>query len=299
MLGLGGSAVLTAIVLFAPESPRYASRVEREPAPGEREPIESAKAPEELLATYRAERARYRDIDYSTLEKELAVEKKSDPALGFDPEQALFYDRIASELALDPGEKDLYRKSGLVSVDHVQRYSMGSAYYAIYARDLPVFVTSDSVLHALHRSYDDLLKRLESKLFLPALSEALELTHAELERLAPELGPGLRDSARDVDVYLSVARSLLEGRDCPLRDRSRAVSSIASRSSPGPARDPRRGSTRMTRLKHCSAGSPPKRLEIPTHRSSFTAGEEASISRSSGRAGTTPRAESSSATFAR
>src|SRR5690349_5825772 len=132
VLALGGSVVLAAIVLFAPESPSYVSRVEREPAPGEPEPIESAKAPEELLARYRAERARYRDLDYSTLEKELGVARKNDATLGFDPEQALFYDRIASELALDPGEKELYRKNGLVSVDHLQRYSMGSAYYAIY-----------------------------------------------------------------------------------------------------------------------------------------------------------------------
>jgi hypothetical protein len=201
-----------------------------------REPIESAKAPSELLATYQAERARYRDIDYATLEKELGIDEESDLELGFDPEQALFYDRIASELELDPGEKERYRKNGLVSVDHLQRYGMASAYYAIFARDLPVFVTSDSVLHALHRSYDDLLKRLESELFLPALSEALALTQAELERLAPDLGPGLRDSARDVDVYLSVARSLLEGRGAPVSrpQPSSLLDRLAELARPGP-----------------------------------------------------------------
>jgi hypothetical protein len=200
------------LALLYPESPKYATRVERKPVPGEREPIESARAPAALLSAYRAERARHRDIDYATLEKELAIRGGSDPELGFDPEQALFFDRIAKELLLDPDEKALYRENGLVNVDHAQRYSMGSAYYAIYARDLPVFVTSDSILHALHRSYDELLKALETELFVPALSEALLRAHEELERSTHALGPALGDSARDVDVYLAVARSLLRGR---------------------------------------------------------------------------------------
>jgi hypothetical protein len=76
------------------------------------------------------------------------------PILGrrsHDPEQR----RVHERLQLTDAELALYRDSGVVSVDHGQRYSMGSAYYAIYTRDLPLLITSDSILHALHRSYDE------------------------------------------------------------------------------------------------------------------------------------------------
>ena len=77
----------------------------------------------------------------------------------------------------------MFRKNGVVNVDHAQRYSMGSAYYAIYTRDLPVLITTDSMLHALHRSYDEMLKNLEVELFIPAIRKVLEGAHTSLEQL--------------------------------------------------------------------------------------------------------------------
>src|SRR5262245_21975744 len=119
---------VSSLALIWPESPKYARWVEREPVPGERDPIEPAAPTAALLSAYRDARARYRDIGYPELVKELSIEDPAEPELGFDPEQALFFDRIAKELELDPGERELYRKNGFVSVDHQQRYSMGSAY---------------------------------------------------------------------------------------------------------------------------------------------------------------------------
>jgi hypothetical protein len=165
---------------------------------------------------YRAALEKYRGFDHSQLSRELGVTEVKDAPLSFDPTAVPFYRRVASELQLSTEEERVFAEQGLVSIDHEQRYSMGSAYYAIYARDLPVLVTTDSILHALHRSYDEILKELEVSLFTETLCELLRASHEELARSYPTLSaPSLRESAVDLDLYLSVARSLLQGAGAP------------------------------------------------------------------------------------
>jgi len=157
-------------------------------------------------------RGRYRDATYSKVLEELDIKGSADAKLPFDPTTVRYFDRISSELQLTAAERDIYRRTGVVSVDHVQRYSMGSVYFAIYARDLPVLVTTDSILHALHRSYDAVLEQMEMAIFIPLLTEALQAAHDTLEKHAGELASKLlADSAADVDVYLTVAQDLLRG----------------------------------------------------------------------------------------
>ena len=72
----------------------------------------------------------------------------------------------------------MLRENGFVSVDHDQRYGFdGPLYFAVYSNDLPVLITTDSILHALHRSFDDILMRLESTFFTAALDEVLSKCH--------------------------------------------------------------------------------------------------------------------------
>jgi hypothetical protein len=179
--------------------------------------------PPEVAEPYAANLARYGDATYGKLVEELGLENRPDPALGFDPTRIEYFDRIASELSLTKEELTVYQREGLVSVDHQRRYSMGSAYFAIYARDLPVLITSDSLLHALHRSYDAVLKDLELRVFVPTLRDSLARAHQALAGHRAELAsPALKASADDVDLYLAVARSLLEGAGAPAEPASPA-----------------------------------------------------------------------------
>src|SRR5262245_3365354 len=90
---------------------------------------------------------------------------------------------------------------------------MGSAYEEIYRHDLPVLVTTDSILHAMHRSFDDILIEIETGTFAPTIGQLLAETH---ERLQAEVAdgnvgmkdPALRKSVEDVDLYITVARNL-------------------------------------------------------------------------------------------
>jgi hypothetical protein len=156
------------------------------------------------------------DLDYQDLVTKLGLSLPPDRALPFDPTSVRYYGEIAERLKLSPEERKLFRERGMVGVDHEQRYSMGGAYYAIYTRDLPVLVTTDSLLHALHRSFDFSLKQLETLVFTAAVSQVLEQTAQTLateQRAAKDTE--LRKSFEDVDLYVTVARSLLLGGGAP------------------------------------------------------------------------------------
>ena len=54
-------------------------------------------------------------------------------------------------------------KNGFVVCERLGTASFAEMYYKIYSRDLPVFISADSILHAWHRSYDAILRTLEPK----------------------------------------------------------------------------------------------------------------------------------------
>lgn len=129
------------------------------------------------------------------------------PQVGYDALAADYLDTIDAALLLHDEQVELLAQNGFVVLNHIEHPSFESAYARIYHAHWPVLVTSDSLLYALHRSFDAILQQLEQKLLRVELAQMLERMHADLAtlKLAPELEP----AARDLDVYLAVARSLL------------------------------------------------------------------------------------------
>jgi len=164
--------------------------------------------PPDLERRFQAHLAEQRDLEFSGLERELSLARKPDRRLSFDPESARYAALVQAKLALSPEERAAFKRDGVVNVDHQQRYSMAAAYFAVFTRDLPVLITTDSVLHALHRSYDAILMELEMSELTATLSATLEKSHEALRR-AKLTTPKLQASAGDVDLYLTVARNLL------------------------------------------------------------------------------------------
>lgn len=202
-------------------------------AVGVSKPLPKSDVNPQVAARFERYRARYEGLSVPGLKTELQLKDRTDEKLRFDPAAARYFDVVARELKLTAAERALLRKQGVVSVDHVQAYSMGSAYYAIYTRDLPVFVTTDSILHALHRSYDQLLKDLEVGLFTATIDSVLSDVHAELgKRVRGTTDPSLLASLRDIDLYLTVARNLLAGAGAPL-DQSGVPVPLQEKTTPG------------------------------------------------------------------
>ena len=168
-----------------------------------------------------------RDMDFNEIHELRVLPREVVTELSFDPADAKHFDQIKTKLKLTDQELLLYRKHGFVSVDHEQRYSFGSAYYQIYSAHLPVFVSSDSILHALHRSFDDLLAELELTAIFPLLDSILAKTHDSL--VVSERTQGLSENFHDVDLYLSVARNLLARQNWPGQKNNPALDKVPSK----------------------------------------------------------------------
>lgn len=151
---------------------------------------------------------KHKDLTYDQL-KARAVKPREYKELSFDPTKAAHFDTVKAKLALTDAELAIFKKTGLVSVDQNRRHSFASAYFQIYSADLPVFVSTDSIMHALHKSYDDILMEMEMYSFVPAIRKVLADAHAKAG--APYRVGEVPQSVMDVDLYLTVARNLLEG----------------------------------------------------------------------------------------
>ena len=128
-------------------------------------------------------------------------------SLGYNPGQAVGLELLqASKLSLQSGELELLEKNGFVIVESYQFPSFFYAYLTVYGEDLPVYVSADSVLDAMHRSFDDILADIERVLLVSRLGELLQRIRAEIPA-APELSEQVR---ADLELYFAVAQGLLE-----------------------------------------------------------------------------------------
>jgi|GEM_PF-5638100 len=94
---------------------------------------------------------------------------------------AAHMDRIqGSALALNGAELTKLNANGFVISKRSAFGSFPRGYEAIYMTDLPVFVSADSILYAVHRSYDDILKAIETEVLIQSLSNLLDGMRARL-----------------------------------------------------------------------------------------------------------------------
>lgn len=132
--------------------------------------------------------------------------------LGWIPNQAAYYDLVNGVLPFSEAEAAHLADNGFVLSERHQWPRFVEAYAWIYWKDLPVLITTDSLLHAVHQSYSDLLSSLEQIILIPALAALLDATRAEV-MAAAAVNPQADLAPLYVDVadYLAVAQALLEG----------------------------------------------------------------------------------------
>jgi hypothetical protein len=126
--------------------------------------------------------------------------------LGYDPLTAHNLDLIqASSLALDQPALDKLQAQGFVITPSQAFPHMSYGLKTIYAEDLPVFVSVDSILDAVHLSYDAILKQVELAGLIGDLQAMLNEARQNLRDGA--IAPA--ETAADIDVFLAVALRLL------------------------------------------------------------------------------------------
>ncbi|HTV22169.1 MAG TPA: DUF3160 domain-containing protein [Polyangiaceae bacterium] len=146
------------------------------------------------------ERARSRDAAALIAERAVPFETE----LGYDPRESLGLDALQSHFGLSEPALARFVENGFVILPDRQYPSFPYGYFDIYGADLPVYVTADMVLEAVHRSYDDILATLERQELSPRLARLLTGMRARLAAGALE-----GQAAADADFYIAVALGLL------------------------------------------------------------------------------------------
>jgi hypothetical protein len=126
---------------------------------------------------------------------------------------AAFGPQVDAHFNLTDDEKQAALRNGFVVTERLTYDSFGDALIDIYHADLPVYVSADSVLHAIHASYDSILVAVELSVLAPALIDLTGALHASIGALETRYAddPAMAQPLRDLDVYVTVGRRMLRG----------------------------------------------------------------------------------------
>jgi len=132
-------------------------------------------------------------------------------------DQFAFLDSIQGKYQLTDDELELLKNHHFVVTERLNYPCFGEALHSIFGNDLPLFITTDIILHALHASYDKILMELEISQLQPKLIQILDALNSSYPTLwnTYQENPQMVISLKDVDLYLTIARSLIQGEQLP------------------------------------------------------------------------------------
>ncbi len=137
---------------------------------------------------------------------------------GFDqevvPSAYDYFEKINAAYQVTDAEMALLKRNRFMITERLNYDCFGNAFHDIYVKDLPVFVSSDAVLHALHASYDQILIDLENAILKPNLITFLDSLYVTFPVMVDKYGdePALRKALEDLDLYITIAGSLIRDR---------------------------------------------------------------------------------------
>lgn len=119
--------------------------------------------------------------------------------LGYDATKAVGLDMInKSALSLSANELAALGARGFVISDRQKYPNFIYGYQSIYQADLPVYVSADSILFAIHKSFDSILELIEEQQLVPTLARLLTAMRSQLA------------AGSDARLYVDVALGLLQ-----------------------------------------------------------------------------------------
>jgi len=140
-------------------------------------------------------------------------------------QNVLFFDSLEIKCQITEDEKNLLAKNGFVVTERLQKGSFGEQFADIYHKDLPVYISSDAILHAFHSSYGKILKDTEVNILIGKMDELLTAWNNNFPDLESNVNTQahLDEFLRDLDVYLTTPRKLLKGFAPPFYSENRLL----------------------------------------------------------------------------
>jgi hypothetical protein len=161
------------------------------------------------------------DVADANLARDEAEILKASPAVAAAPRDQKVWDHksrpqfleaIVRRFELQPAELAVLHRAGFAVPARLEVKSYAHGYHEIFQSQLPVYITADSIFHAIFASHQTVVERLERLRLAPMLAQALDQMHGALVAAAPDYPPKV---VRDLDLYLLVARRLIAGGEQP------------------------------------------------------------------------------------
>ena len=148
-------------------------------------------------------------------------------AISIDPSTVSYYDAVKTAFNLTSEQETMLKSSGFVVVETPNTLGAWNPtlrfedfYFAqVYRNDLPVFVTTDSVLHLFHVIFDCSIRKLEQETFYPLIHELTQYafnTSLSSYNMIAHDGSLKYWAIRNATIYFAVGLSLITGQNVTL-----------------------------------------------------------------------------------
>ena len=125
-------------------------------------------------------------------------------------EKIINYGKISNAIMIAPKAVELLKKNGFAVIDYGQIDDIVQPYKELKKKGIPIFVTSDTVLHLYHIQFDETLKTIEEKEFIPDITKiSYAMMQISLQQYQTYSGE-LKEAARRNAGFFAVALKLLK-----------------------------------------------------------------------------------------
>jgi hypothetical protein len=132
-------------------------------------------------------------------------------ALNDDPTDYYESGDILKKLSLSSEATEMLENQSFVAVDWGRREDFVEAYKELERSDIPIFVTSDSVLHLYHIQFDETLKEIEEKEFYDDIWQISVALNKKMKELYGQVDDEeLKKAVNRNQAYFSVVLNLLK-----------------------------------------------------------------------------------------
>jgi hypothetical protein len=126
-----------------------------------------------------------------------------------------WYDSLNMHFGFTTDEQALLKQNFFMVSERLEYFDWPTAFINLYNNDLPLFLSTDFILSTLHNSYDAILQTIEWQFLEPNLQSLLQAMYEYFPTVVSKYSGDSRfvEILKDVDLYISVARSLAMGEE--------------------------------------------------------------------------------------
>lgn len=124
----------------------------------------------------------------------------------------LYLDSIKIKLKLTPDELSLLQRNGFMVSERLSYNNFITALNDVWVKDLPVFISTDAILYALHAGYDTFACVFEKAALKPAVEQIITAMNDSFPALYNTYGSdsSFKNSLADVEFYVAMSRALIQ-----------------------------------------------------------------------------------------